>query len=74
MMDKNKGKVITGYCAKEEWKDFLKGPKFHPEYEIDEVPRLFKRRDRSDFWGDWNWPPVKVRVTVEVVTGESDDA
>ena len=61
-------KVITGYVGRNTYKKFLKGNKFN-DLGICLVPLIDKIKGDERYWGA-EWPPVKIRVTVELADGE----
>ncbi len=39
----------------------------HAQYlDIDTLPDMFKLKGKKEDWMDGDWPPVKVKITVEV--------
>ena len=56
-------KTFTGYMQYTLFEEMIKGPKFD-DCDMANIPYLFKKKKKRDFWND-NEIPVKVVVTVE---------
>lgn len=60
-------KVIVGWIGKEDAKmsEFRWEPNIG--YGILLMPNIFRRKSVKEDWDETFWPPIKVRITVEVL-------
>ena len=60
-------RTMTGWVGAADWAALMRSKKFS-ERGFAITPMVQRKKEDAEYWGNENWPPVKVRITVERLT------
>ena len=63
-------KTFTGWVQRSEKGDIFPRPAWDDTDKFPTLlgfPTIYKKRDKPSSWNEGDWPPVKVKITIEVM-------